>query len=157
MITKTVVKWVLLAFVAACIVALAARSFRGDNAVRTASSAATEISSKDRVVALYFVGRVRCQACEKIERLATKAIEEGFPADLGSGRLAFRQVNVDLPGNEHFASDFEMANRTLVLAEYRGGKAIRYEKLDQVWSLYDKEKAFDGYVKERTRAFLAAR
>lgn len=170
---KQTVKWILLAFVGLCAVVLAARPFRDRAPDRRAASAAAapgngtssasapaagdELSSKDRVVAIYFVGRVRCSTCRTIESLAKQAIEGGFAAELASGRLALRQVNLDLPENGHFTDDFGMTNRTLVLAEYRGGKVLRHRKLDEVWTLADDGKAFDRYVRSELGAFLASR
>lgn len=167
---KSVVKWVLLAFVVVCVGVLAFRSFRGSEPVASpvasptvapsaegemAVATAAEASSKDRVVALYLYSRVRCASCVAIEKLSMKAIEGGFAADLSSGRLALLKANMDLPENERLITDFQLANRTLLLIEYRGGKPVRFEKLDQVWNLYQDEKAFLAYVDGKVKSFLS--
>ncbi len=162
MTARSVLKWLLLGFVGICVVALAVKSFRpaGQRAKPAgiaATTSADEIASKDRIVAIYFTGRARCTSCVAIERVSRQAIESGFPADVASGRIAMRLVNIELPENAHHTVDFEMPNRTLVLAEYKSGKAIRFEQLDKVWELTDDEKALESYVTGRLRSFIGKR
>jgi len=106
------------------------------------------------VVAYYFHGNFRCRTCRTIEAYSEEAIRSEFANELGSGRLAWRVVNVEEPENEHFVKDFELVTKSLVLTEYEDGEVIRWENLKQVWQLVrDKEQFFD-YVHSSTRKFL---
>jgi hypothetical protein len=107
-----------------------------------------------RVVAYYFHGRVRCVSCVKIESLSGKAIRERFPEELRTGRLAFREVNIDDPENRHFIDDYGLSSQSLVVVEYRDGRQVRWRNLEKVWVLLGSEKEFLPYVQEGVSSYL---
>lgn len=107
-----------------------------------------------KVVAYYFHGRVRCVSCVKIESLSGKAIRERFPEELRTGRLAFREVNVEEPGNRHFIDDYRLTSQSLVIVEYRDGRQVRWRNLEKVWTLLNSEREFIGYVQGGVSDFL---
>jgi hypothetical protein len=107
-----------------------------------------------RVVAYYFHGRFRCASCLRIESLSGKAIVEGFPKELRSGRLEFRKVNVEEAGNRHFIGDFRLVSQSLVVVEYRDGRQVRWRNLEKVWELLGSEREFLPYVREGVSDFL---
>ena len=107
-----------------------------------------------KVVAYYFHGRVRCVSCVKIEKLSRKAITEGFPKELKNDRLAFREVDVEEPGNRHFIGDYRLTSQSLVIVEYRDGRQVRWKNLEKVWTLLGSEKEFLPYVKEGVSSYL---
>ena len=45
--------------------------------------------------------------------------------------------------------------RSVVLAEYREGKVVRWENLDKVWQLVRSKDSFVDYIQSETREFLA--
>ena len=106
------------------------------------------------VVAYYFHGDFRCRTCLAIERQAHETITADFADELASGRLIWRALNIEEPGNEHFVEDFKLVTRSLVLVSYRDGKVQRFQNLDKVWQLVRDEELFSQYVRESTRAFL---
>lgn len=107
-----------------------------------------------RVVAYYFHGNFRCATCRTIEAYSEEAVTEGFVGEIGSGRLAWRVVNIDEPENKHFVQDFQLVSKSLVLVEYRDGKVGRFENLKLVWQLVGDKEAFLDYVRASTREFL---
>jgi hypothetical protein len=108
----------------------------------------------DGVVAIYFHGNVRCATCKKIESYADEAVQAGFPEALEKGALAWRVINVDETENAHFVQDFQLVTRSVVLAEYREGKVVRWENLDKVWQLVRTKDRFVDYIQSETREFL---
>jgi hypothetical protein len=106
------------------------------------------------VVAYYFHGDFRCRTCLAIERQAHETITADFADELASGRLTWRALNIEQPGNEHFVEDFKLVTRSLVLVSYRDGRVQRFQNLDKVWQLVRDEELFSQYVRESTRAFL---
>ena len=108
----------------------------------------------DGVVAFYFHGNARCGTCRTIEAYTGEAVESGFGEALESGALAWRVVNVDEKENKHFIEDFQLTNKSVVLAEYRAGKVVRYKNLDKVWQLVRSKERFVDYIQEEGRAFL---
>jgi len=108
----------------------------------------------DGVVAIYFHGNVRCATCKKIESYADQAVQSGFPEALEEGALAWRVINVDKEDNTHFIQDFQLVTRSVVLAEYREGKVVRWKNLDKVWQLVRSKDSFVDYIQSETREFL---
>ncbi len=110
--------------------------------------------AKPQFVAYYFFGNNRCRTCRTIERLAQEAIEQNFKDQLAAGRLQWMAINVENAENKHFIKDFQLYTKSVVIAEYKDDKPVRWVKLDQVWQLYrDKEKYFD-YLSSETKSFM---
>jgi hypothetical protein len=108
----------------------------------------------DGVVAFYFHGNTRCATCKKIEAYADDAIHKGFAPALQTTALTWRVVNVEESGNRHFVEDFQLVTRSVVLAEYRDNKIVRWKNLDKVWQLVRDKDGFTSYVQSETREFL---
>ena len=78
----------------------------------------------------------------KIESLSGKVIRERFSEELRTGLLAFREMNVEEPGNRHFIDDYRLTSQSLVIVEYRDGRQVRWKNLEKVWTLLGSEKEF---------------
>jgi hypothetical protein len=109
---------------------------------------------KVEIVAYYFHGNMRCKTCRAIEAYSEEAIKTGFAEELESGRLIWRAVNTDEAENKHFIEDFELATKSVVLAEYRNGELGRWQNLNQVWQLVRDKARFVDYVRNETRKFI---
>ncbi len=110
--------------------------------------------AKPQFVAYYFFGNQRCRTCRTIEQLAQEAIEQNFKDQMAAGQLQWMAVNVEKPENKHFIKDFQLYTKSVVIAEYKEDKPVRWVILDKVWQLYgDKEKYFD-YLSSETRSFM---
>ena len=121
----------------------------------TAAPAKSEPSVSHRtVVAYYFHGNFRCPTCRKIEALSREAVESGFPEDLKAGRIEWRAINVEEPGNEHFIQDYQLFSKSLVLVAKEGEKQTRWKNLQEVWTLVGDKEAFIKYVRDEIRAYL---
>lgn len=108
----------------------------------------------DGVVAFYFHGNTRCATCKKIEAYADDAIHNGFAPALRTAALTWRVVNIEEPENRHFIEDFQLVTRSVVLAEYRDDRIVRWKNLEKVWQLVRDKDGFTSYVQSETREFL---
>lgn len=108
----------------------------------------------DRVIVYYFHGTARCPSCMKIEKYTKACLTRDFPAQLQSGKLDLRVVNVEEKGNEHYVQDYGLYTKSVVLSLMKNGKQTRWENLPKVWELLGDESAFSSYVKDKTAAFL---
>jgi len=171
---KTVVTVLLLAFVAFSVVALIVsetRSRRGstetdagpvpesgvvaDGAEAAPSDASPEETGVDRkIIAYYFHGDARCRTCRKIEAYTSEAIASGFAAELASGKLEWRIVNVDKPDHEHFVKDYDLTTRSVVLADAAKGGGSKWRNLVRIWDLVGDKDAFQEYIARETAAAL---
>ena len=106
------------------------------------------------VVAYYFHGTFRCPTCHKLEQYSKEAIENNFKEALASGKLEFRAVNIEDKGNEHYASDYQLYTKSLILSLVKDGKQIRWINLDKIWEYVGNKQRFMDYVKSEVADFL---
>ena len=160
---KPIITALLLAFVAASVGYLVLRENKTSAspamppAAPGAATAAKAAPGATPFVAYYFHSTRRCPTCRKIEAQAQEAVQTGFAEELKQGRLAWRPVNLEEPGNEHFAAEYKVTGSSLVIAEVKDGKPVRFAKLDKTWNLVHNKPAFLDYVATETMAFLGTK
>jgi hypothetical protein len=121
-----------------------------------AARAAAPAVLPHRVTAYYFHTTQRCATCKAIEARSREAIEGAFAAELADGRLAWKVVNVEEQGNEHFVKDYALYTKSVVLVDEVRGREPRWKNLEKVWQLVRDKAAFQRYIQAETRAYLAA-
>jgi len=156
---RHIVATVLLSFAAASVIFLFAKESARPPApapepVTDPEPAPPDTVAEQRVVAYYFHGNFRCSTCRTIEAYSHAAVTEGFTQELKSGRLVWRVVNVEEPGNEHFIRDFELTTRSLVVVKVQGETVLEWANLQDVWKLVGDRKAFLDYVQSEVRTRL---
>jgi hypothetical protein len=106
------------------------------------------------IVAYYFHGNFRCYNCFTIEQYSKEAIEKYFPEQLKNGKLTFSVINTDMPENEHFIKDYQLYTKSLIVAEFKNGKQVRWTNLAKVWDYIKDRDAFYNYVKTEVEKYL---
>jgi len=106
------------------------------------------------IIVTYYTNKVRCASCLKIEELTRRAVETRFAEHLAAGRVAYRMVDVDVPQNRHFVTDYQLVSKSVVVAEVAEGKDLRWVNLPEVWVLLRNEQAFLDYVAAAVDAWL---
>lgn len=137
----------LLLFVAASITVLAVKSLRRN------PPAAAAAASEEALV-FYFHGNVRCPTCRSIEAYAHEALQSGFADQLRDRRIGWRVVNYELPGNEHFLTDYELVFPSVILVKLQQGRQTNWKNLDRVWELVGDKREFVEYFQQEARAFV---
>jgi len=89
-----------------------------------------------------------------LEEWAKDAVLDGFPDALKAGRLEWRAVDVEKPENDHFIDDYQLTDKSVVVAQIRGGKSTRYKVLKDTWLLLDDKRAFLKYIRSGVREYL---
>jgi hypothetical protein len=117
----------------------------------SADSASTPAVASTRVIAYYFHTTYRCVSCRHIEEYTREALESGFPIDLEEGHLVWRVVNIEEKGNEHFAKDYQLYTKSVVLVDERTGE---WKNLPRVWQLLNDPNEFIEYIQTETVGFL---
>lgn len=157
---KRIIQVALLIFVAVSVVYFVAQETRR-SVVGASAESGTQASTTDnvrsaKVVAYYFYGNFRCVSCRKLEAVSREAVTTGFPEELKRGDLQWRAVNVEQPENEHFASDYRLFSRSLVLVKFKNGKQVEYKTLMKAWELLSDDAALKKYVQSEVRSYLEA-
>ena len=156
----------LLAFVAVTGVTLAVKEARRSRAVAAAEAGrapgvaaaapapAAPAPAASTVVVTYFHTTARCMSCLKIEDLTDATMTTRFAGPIAEKRVVWRSLNLDEPANGHFAKDYALYTKSVIVSEVRGGREVRWKNLDQVWSLLGDPAAFQAYVEREVQAFL---
>ena len=118
----------LLGFVAVSVATLVFKE-TGAKGTTSATAEPSAPTTGAKLIAYYLHGKVRCVTCNDIEKTAKEAVEAGFAEDLKSGRIEWRAVNYEEPGNEHFATDFKLAAPCVVLSTLRDGRQTSWKSL----------------------------
>lgn len=108
----------------------------------------------DKVIVYYFHGTYRCPSCMTIERYTRESIEASFAKELKKGQIEFRSINVDLPANKHYTTDYKLFAQFVIVSDRVQGKERRWKNLQKVWELLYNETDFKTYVKSETAAYL---
>ncbi|MGM0576010.1 MAG: nitrophenyl compound nitroreductase subunit ArsF family protein [Myxococcota bacterium] len=162
---KRIATTALLAFVAASVVVLVTKELRRQEAIDAAATAAVPSGDDaaaeadeagSRYVVYYLHGSYRCATCRKLEAYTEEAVRDAFGDDLEGGGVAWEPVNVEEPGNVHYAKDFEVTGKAVVVAEVRGDEQVRWTKLGRIWDLVGDKQAYITYVQDEVVSFMAS-
>jgi thiol-disulfide isomerase/thioredoxin len=108
-----------------------------------------------QVIVYYFYGNFRCATCRRIEQLTREAVSENFGDELSSGAVEMQVINVDEPQNNHFARDYQLVTRSVVISDMVNGKETQWKNLQKVWELVHQQKAFKDYIRDEVRSYLS--
>lgn len=160
--SKRIIVAVLLGFVIASVVFAIAKETTKDTPLEQTGAegpAPEETSSlpeasPHKVILYYFHGNARCPTCMKFESYSREVVKTGFQNELEDGRLKFRIVNVDEPGNAHYVEDYKLYTKSIVLVEMQGNEQVRWSNLDKIWDLVGSKETFVGYVQDGLKEYL---
>ena len=85
----------------------------------------TEAPHPDGVELIYFHGKIRCASCQAIEENAREAIDSLFAAQLQSGDVVFRTVDISTPEGESLADSYEVSSSSFFVNRWKDGKEMR--------------------------------
>lgn len=134
-----------------------------DQGIQTASRTAIEEKTpapsvqepRRFVLATYFHNTARCPTCLAIERDSRAALQAAFAAEFASGKLVWRTVNMEDKGNDHYVTDYKLPCPSLVIAEMKGERELRFKLLGETWNLiHGDSKRFSSYVTSEVEAWL---
>jgi hypothetical protein len=155
---KSVLRLIVLLFLAACLVAMFVKALRSGRPAGAAADAGAGqgLPDGDRLIVYYAHGKFRCRACNSLEECAHEAVA-GFPRELAQGRLEWRVVDYEEPGNERFADRYKLPGPSVVLVRYRHGQPAQGEVLQAAWELLRDKAATIEYVRREIRGRLEAK
>ncbi len=112
------------------------------------------IKPKNQVIVYYFYSNFRCSNCMKIEQYSTEAVGKYFKDEIKSGKVIFKSLNIEEKGNEHFAYDYKLYTKSLVISLIKDGKEIKYSNLAKIWEYLGNKEKFYDYVKDEINKYL---
>jgi hypothetical protein len=120
----------------------------------TKTSTIAPVAASSKIVVYYFHGNARCPTCFKLENFAKSEIEEDFKDAIQSGKLEWKTVNVEEKGNEHFADEYKLYTKSVIVSNHQNGKETSWKNLDKIWQLVQNESSYRQYIKMEIKTCL---
>jgi len=114
----------------------------------------TSVQSNNKLVVYYFHGNARCPTCYKLENYAKSEMESCFADVIKKGKLEWRTVNVEVPGNEHFNDDYKLYTKSVIISTVKDNKELSWKNLDKIWQLVHEESKYREYIRNEVKACL---
>jgi hypothetical protein len=140
----------LVAFVsiATLLIIFGASKNQGTEAKNNDDGIKTEVAKADKVQVFTFHATQRCTTCIAIGKLSGETVEEYYQAELKSGKIEVREINIDLPENKELAKKFQASGSALKInAIYDGQDHITEDTA--VWRLTSNPEQFKSYLKNK--------
>lgn len=102
----------------------------------------------DHVTVYYFYTSARCMNCHNMEKWTKEVMDESFADPIGDGSLELRVINLDVKGNEHYAVEYQLFTKSIIVSIVKNGKETKYANLTKIWDCLSSGKKFKDYVKE---------
>ncbi len=112
-----------------------------------------KLPKADKIEIFLFHTTNRCVSCINIGKFAKQTIDNNFSEELNSGKIVFREINIDLPENYELAEKFQASGSSLFVNTIRSEKDNIEQDL-KVWRLVGDEVKFESYFKEKIENIL---
>ena len=112
-----------------------------------------DLKPAEKIQVFLFHSTQRCSSCIAIGKFAKETVEQNFPEEFKSGKIEFKEINIDLPENEALASKFQATGSALFINPIVDGKD-NIEEDTQVWRLVSDEGAFVNYLSGKLKGLL---
>ncbi|MDP1884302.1 MAG: nitrophenyl compound nitroreductase subunit ArsF family protein [Candidatus Moranbacteria bacterium] len=127
-----------------------------DANVQADNSGAAEVRQTkpaEKVQIYEFHSTNRCYSCITMGQYIKTMVDESFQTEIKSGKLEFREINVDLPENKAVAAKFQAAGTSLFLNAIIDGQDNIQEEA-QAWRLLGDQKALSDYLSKKLRGMI---
>lgn len=102
----------------------------------------------------YYHTTYRCQTCNRIEDLTEKALKENFETELDEGKFVFSSLNLDEDANKHFAEDYSLLTKSVIISTVDSDGKEKWKNLTDVWVHVRKPKDFESYIVEEITVLM---
>lgn len=119
-------------------------------------SAVNLAKGRDTLIVYYAHGHKRCPSCLAMERMATEIVHNVFAKDVAAGRLLFASFNYQEDGHAQLAKEFELSFSTVILADVRQNRLVRFKNCEKVWDYVLEPKRYEAYLTDEIRGYLRA-
>jgi hypothetical protein len=106
------------------------------------------------ILVYYFHNTFRCRTCLTMENMAEELLRDEFVADLETGILAWRSINLQEPEYSHFGLQYGLNGPSLVMTEWNEHEELRWKNLKRIWELVDSPEQYRAYVRGELQDYL---
>ncbi|MBU1053166.1 MAG: hypothetical protein KKC46_04965 [Proteobacteria bacterium] len=112
-------------------------------------------ANSHKIIVYYFHGKNRCYTCKRIEKLTRETVDNYFGNEISAGLVKMEVVNVDEPKNKHFAKEYQLFTKSVIVSDIVNGKEQQWKNLQKVWELVHNEEAFKEYIRNEIKLYLS--
>jgi thioredoxin-related protein len=112
-----------------------------------------KLPKTEKIEVFLFHNTQRCISCINIGKFTKQTIDNNFSEKINSGKIVFKEINIDLPENYQLAEKFKASGSSLFVNTIRNGKDYIEQDL-KVWRLVGDEVKFESYFKEKIENIL---
>ncbi|MBN1577802.1 MAG: hypothetical protein JW913_14675 [Chitinispirillaceae bacterium] len=109
---------------------------------------------QQKIIVYYFRGTMRCPTCYKLETYTKSEVEASFADMIENGKLEWKTVNVEEPGNKHFGDDYKLYTKSVIVSMVKDGRESSWKNLDKIWQLVHEEGKYRHYIRDEVKACL---
>lgn len=110
-------------------------------------------SGSEKIEVFVFHSTQRCISCINIGKYAKSVIDEKFPEELKSGKITFKEVNIDSSENFNIAKDYGVSGSALYINAIKDGQN-NHEEDTTVWRLVTNEAQMKSYFEAKIKKLL---
>jgi len=128
-------------------------SVENEQPAPTQTISTTLPAKAEKIEVLHFHTTKQCISCINIGKFTKATIEEKFPEEFKSGKIVFREINIDLPENYKIAQDYKVSGSALFINAIKDGQDYKEEDVT-VWRLVTNETQLKNYFEAKLKALL---
>jgi hypothetical protein len=145
-----------LAFIVISFLLVAGCSSLTDNSGKvttTTQSKGNPNNTVERVEVMHFHPAQQCYSCRTLGEYSNETVNIFFAPELASGKLVFREVNLDLPENADLVKKYDVTGSSLWVGVY-DANGFHKEQNVNVWYKINNETEFVQYLQPIIRERL---
>ena len=112
-----------------------------------------QVKKADKIIVANFHATQRCASCTALGKLSEKTVTERFASEIGSGKMEFKSINVDLPENDEIAKQYQATGSSLYINAIKDGKDNIVQNM-KVWQYLTDEQGFTNYLEVQLKTLL---
>jgi len=121
--------------------------------IPTQTISTTLPSGAEKIEVFHFHATRQCMSCINIGKFTKATIKEKFPEEFKSGKITFREVNIDLPENKKIAQDYKVNGSALYINVIKNGQDNKEEDTT-VWRLVTNESQLKNYFEAKLKSLF---
>ncbi len=110
-------------------------------------------TSGDKIEVFLFHATQRCISCINIGKFTKSVVDEKFSQELSTGKIIFKEINIDLAENRQIAKDYGVSGSSLFITVTKDGQMFKEEDTD-VWRYVPYETKFKNYFEAKLKYLL---
>lgn len=109
--------------------------------------------SAEKIEVVHFHGTHQCWSCITVGEYALQTIKDKFPEEYQSGKIAFKDINGELPENKEIVIKYQARGSSLFVNAISNNKD-GIEEDTTVWRLINNQKEFTDYFENKLKTLL---